>query len=302
LQRARQRTRRILLAFAALAVLAAVGVFIGTHMGGGIRMASPPPDMSEYCTADADGSVTLGLDQMANAATITAVGVRRDMPERAVIIALATAMQESRLDNLRGGDRDSIGLFQQRPSQGWGTAAQVSDARYATGKFYSALMRVRNWEKMTVTQAAQAVQRSALPDAYQQWTPDATVLARALLGDESAAVACVVHGAPPTTGTAALSKLSTSLQRDWGSLVKQVAAGGPNVLALAVPGSRAGWQYAHWLVANAQHSGIMRVRYGNQQWTAGAGHWGTAPAVAASGVTVFANANTSTVVAEVFGT
>lgn len=271
------RTRKILVAFAALAVLAAVGVFIGTHLGG-VPATLAPPDDSEYCTAQADGVVTLSLDEMANAATIAAVGIRRKVPERAVVVALATAMQESKLHNLTGGDRDSVGLFQQRPSQGWGTAKQISDPRYAAGKFYGALAHVRGWEKMTITQAAQAVQRSALPDAYAKWAPESTVLTHALLGDASAAVACVMHGTPPKRGTAALDALSTYLQRDWGDAVREVAAPGPNALALAVSNDRVGWQYAHWLVANAEHDGIMRVQFGEQQWTVSAGVWGATPA------------------------
>jgi hypothetical protein len=131
---------------------------------------------------------------------------------------------------------------------------------------------------MTVTQAAQAVQRSARPEAYQQWEPDAAVLARALLADRSAAVSCVMHRRPATSGTAALGKLTASLSRDWGAMVKPLAASAPNVLALSVAGPRTGWQCAHWLVAHADRSGVVRVRYGGQQWTATAGKWAPAPA------------------------
>src|SRR5262245_60768023 len=92
------------------------------------------------------GVVTLDPAQMANAATIAAVGIRRGMPDRAVVVALATSLQESKLRNLAGGDRDSVGLFQQRPSQGWGSREEIADPRYAAGKFYAALMRVRGWE------------------------------------------------------------------------------------------------------------------------------------------------------------
>ena len=108
------------------------------------------------------GTVTLDTTQIANAATIAAVGIRRAMPDQAIVIALATAMQESKLENLDGGDRDSIGLFQQRPSQGWGTPDNIADPRYSAGMFYQALNRVKGWQTMRVTEAAQRVQTQRL--------------------------------------------------------------------------------------------------------------------------------------------
>ncbi|MEU7166627.1 NlpC/P60 family protein [Streptomyces morookaense] len=123
----------------------------------------------------------LPAEQIPNAKTIVATGVAMHIPERGQIVALATAMQESRLRNLNYGDLDSLGLFQQRPSAGWGTPAQVRDPVYASTKFYKALLEVRGWESMTVTQAAQAVQRSAFPDAYAQWEPLARALQSAII-------------------------------------------------------------------------------------------------------------------------
>src|SRR5690606_33373886 len=112
------------------------------------------------------------------------------IPDRGIVIALATAMQESELRNLAYGDRDSLGLFQQRPSQGWGTEEQVQDPRYASAAFYNQLLRTPNWEQMRLTDAAQAVQRSAFPEAYQKWELDAQVLGEALLGAHATAVTC----------------------------------------------------------------------------------------------------------------
>lgn len=117
-------------------------------------------------------------EQTANAAVIVTVGAQLRVPPRGWVIALATAMQESTLRNLPSGDRDSVGLFQQRPSQGWGTPAQLRDPRYAAGKFYTALLAVDGWQAMALTDAAQAVQRSAYPDAYAKWEDDAIALAR----------------------------------------------------------------------------------------------------------------------------
>ncbi|WP_329620113.1 C40 family peptidase [Streptomyces sp. NBC_01255] len=134
--------------------------------------------------ADASHVRIKGLDlpgeQIPHAQTIVATGISLDVPKRGQIIALATAMQESRLRNLAYGDRDSLGLFQQRPSQGWGTAEQIRDPVYASEQFYKALLKVNGWQQMTVTQAAQAVQRSGYPDAYAQWEPLATALQKAV--------------------------------------------------------------------------------------------------------------------------
>ena len=143
---------------------------------------------------------------MANAATITAVGMRRKMPERAIVVALATALQESKLENLDDGDRDSVGLFQQRPSQGWGTPEKIQDPRYAADKFYTALKKVKGWKKMRVTDAAQKVQRSAYPNAYEKWADESAVLARALTGRATGAVECTVSGEPALRGAAAAAR------------------------------------------------------------------------------------------------
>ncbi|MFK0288468.1 C40 family peptidase [Streptomyces sp. NPDC090499] len=122
----------------------------------------------------------LPAEQIPNAATIVATGLSLDVPTKGQIIALATAMQESRLRNLNYGDRDSLGLFQQRPSQGWGTAQQIRDPTYASEQFYKHLLKVDGWQQMTVAQAAQAVQQSALPDAYAQWETLAAALQAAI--------------------------------------------------------------------------------------------------------------------------
>jgi hypothetical protein len=135
------------------------------------------------CRLPATG-LTLTGEQVANARTIAQVGYDRGLPQRAVVIALATAMQESALRNLDYGDRDSLGLFQQRPSQGWGTPAQVQDPVYSAGKFYDGLVRVPGWETRRLTDAAQLVQRSGFPEAYQKHEGMAVELAAALGVDD----------------------------------------------------------------------------------------------------------------------
>ncbi|SCK26760.1 MULTISPECIES: C40 family peptidase [Streptomyces] len=122
----------------------------------------------------------LPAEQIPHAQTIVATGLSLDVPTKGQIIALATAMQESRLRNLNYGDRDSLGLFQQRPSQGWGSAQQIRDPVYASEQFYKALLKVDGWQQMQVTQAAQAVQWSGYPNAYAQWENLATALQTAI--------------------------------------------------------------------------------------------------------------------------
>ncbi|WP_199506246.1 hypothetical protein [Geodermatophilus sp. TF02-6] len=139
------------------------------------------PVATAECTLPATG-VQLTGEQVANARTIAQVGHDRGLPERAVVIALATAMQESTLRNLDHGDRDSLGLFQQRPSQGWGTPEQVQDPVYAAGRFYDHLVRVPDWQTGELTVVADAVQRSAYPRAYGRWSEFAEELTRALGG------------------------------------------------------------------------------------------------------------------------
>ena len=118
---------------------------------------------------------------------------------RGQVVAVATALQESGLRNLPFGDRDSLGLFQQRPSQGWGTPTQILDPGYAAGRFYVALLTVPGWQRLPVAAAAQAVQRSAVPDAYARWDDEATGVVAALSGTApSAAAGC---GAPSDAGT-----------------------------------------------------------------------------------------------------
>lgn len=122
--------------------------------------------------------------QMSNAAIIVRVGQDLGVPRRGLIIAIATSLQEARLYNLphlgARNDHDSLGLFQQRPSQGWGTAEQISDPIYASGKFYRKLLSIPGWETMPLTVAAQAVQRSAYPGAYAKHEPLATAIVDAL--------------------------------------------------------------------------------------------------------------------------
>jgi hypothetical protein len=282
-------------------IIAAVGLVV---LAGGVFFAVramigqlPNAFKTAGCSVTTtSGAVDLTTEQMANAATISAVGLRRGMPDKAIVIALAAALQESKLHNLTAGDRDSVGLFQQRPSQGWGTEAQLKDPRYAAGKFYTALLRVTGWQDMKVTEAAQLVQRSAFPDAYERWSEEASVLASAFNGTVPTSLTCTLVGAPSTRGPAAAQALQAGLTLDWGKLSTSVTAGDLG-LAVAASDAQVGWQYAHWIVAHSSDNGVERVAFGGQEWNAESGSW---KEVDASDATLQASNSGARVVAEVF--
>jgi len=267
--------RRVVIAVAALVIVAGATAF-GIAQLSNVRI----PFLTDTCRVySGETIVRVQPDQLTHAATIAAIGVRRQLPERAVTIALATALQESKLRNLSGGDRDSIGLFQQRPSQGWGTPEQLQDPRYATGKFYAHLLKVPNWEKMRLTDAAQAVQRSGHPTLYQQWETDAQALAAALLGTEVSAVTCQLRQRTERGGDQAAHALVGELGQDLGKLsVASGRAGDAPQLTIAVGGggqSTLGWRTAHWFVAKSHEFGVRRVAHAGKVWTANSGRWKT---------------------------
>ncbi len=284
-----RRTPLVVVSVLALLALAGVVTTIHALSSGGLHLPSLGPE----CTVSADGQVILDPVQMANAATISAVGMRRNLPEQAVVIALATALQESKLENLDAGDRDSVGLFQQRPSQGWGPPEKLQDPRYAADHFYTALKKVKGWQKMRVTDAAQQVQHSAYPNAYQKWADESAVLARALTGRATGAVACTVARAPALRGAAASAAVLAGLKLDWGNDVDTATTATQSAgLTVAVTDPNTGWQYAHWLVSHAAATGLERVRFADLQWQAPEGKW--------TPVTADGNADAGKVIAQVF--
>jgi hypothetical protein len=244
------------------------------------------PRLSTGCTANAGGHTTrLDPEQMGNAATIAAVGRLQGLPVRGVEVALITALQESKLHNLSYGDRDSIGLFQQRPSQGWGTREQIADPRYASGKFYEELRRIPDWQELPLNDAAQQVQRSGHPTAYSKWEATGITVAQALSGAEGAAVACKYSTrslGKQDVGTDGLTPraraLSGAIRSDFGSVPVR---GTPEVrgreLEVQVPGESEptprGWALANWAVAHSRDYGVTRVSYHTQRWTAKSGDW-----------------------------
>ena len=247
------------------------------------------------CQADVAGDeARLDLTQARYASLIAATAARRDLPPRAVTIALATAMQESKLTNPRYGDRDSEGLFQQRPSQGWGTVEQVRDPRYATRAFFEALEQVEGYQQMRVHVAAQRVQRSADGSAYAQHTDSARALTAALTGRRAAAFSCEVDTPPESAGTPGrngLTAAAETLRRDVARSVGPLPVGGfdPDGVTsghssdsahydgraidyffrpVTETNTRRGWALASYLVANADRLGIATVIFADSIWTA----------------------------------
>ncbi|MFG3657754.1 heavy metal transporter [Streptomyces sp. NPDC047706] len=283
-----KRRGRLLRAGAAFVVLLAVAGYLAVrYVTGGTGGPG-----CKVVSADGDGATyEFSPEQAVNAATITAVGTARGLPERAVTIALATALQESALRNISHGDRDSLGLFQQRPSMGWGTEEQVMDPIYSAGMFYDHLVKVPGYTRLPLTVAAQRVQRSGFPQAYAKHEPDATLLAAALTGRAAATLTCA--GRPGATPTAGPDAVRSALVRDFGREAVQqagaeVGAATPTPTptlvtetsgrTVTVPvaedtggrsGEERGWQYAHWAVANASELHIERVSYGGREWVAG---------------------------------
>ncbi|MGW9414433.1 hypothetical protein [Arthrobacter cupressi] len=223
--------------------------------------------VTERCTAVV-GTATfeLATDQAANAALITSVAVRRNLPPRAATIALATAMQESSLRNIDYGDQagpDSRGLFQQRPSQGWGTEAQVMDPVYSSNAFYNGLVKVPNYQSMEITEAAQTVQRSAFPRAYAQHEAMGRAFASSLTGQSSAALDCTLRAADsagnPDNVVSALTKTFGAVPAKSQGRIVRVDSGrystGP-----------AAWALAHWTVANAKSLSVTQVELDGHTW------------------------------------
>ncbi|MFE7413635.1 hypothetical protein ACFU5W_24745 [Streptomyces laurentii] len=240
-------------------------------------------------------------EQASNAATVAAVGSARGLPERAVTIALATALQESALRNIEHGDRDSLGLFQQRPSQGWGTPEQILDPVYASTKFYEGLEKVPGYSRLPLTVAAQKVQRSGFPQAYAKHEPDATLLSAALTGRAPAALSCTADATKGRPGDPA--RVRDELVRAFGAqsapktrpgAESERAAGAPGTAAegaggapaarveltvpvreTRIPRAERGWAVAQWAVARAEELRIAEVVYGDRRWVADAssGAW-----------------------------
>ena len=283
--------RAALVGLAVLVVIAAAGVLV--YRGPGPLLGRPD------CRAEVGGQVVgISTEQAENAALIAAVALRRGLPARAVSIALATAYQESKILNIDYGDRDSLGLFQQRPSQGWGTRQQILDPLFAIGAFYDALEQVEGYQDMRITEAAQAVQRSGFPEAYEDHAADARILASALTGYSPGAFWCDHGGGaaeePDRLDEAGLTRRAAAVRRDLATAFGDLALGGfaPGgvrdghmegsahydgravdvfVRPVSPENRRRGWAVASYLVARAELLAIEHVIFDDRVWTAGGG-------------------------------
>jgi murein DD-endopeptidase MepM/ murein hydrolase activator NlpD len=195
-----QRPRVVVLMIALVGVLGVLccGGSVSALLLGEFNDKSPDMESASFgCglegPVDPEGDMprinAYGTTQLRNAAVIINVGADLKVPPRGWVIAIATSMQESRLSNLghlgKNNDHDSLGLFQQRPSSGWGTPAQVRDPVYAATKFYRKLLKLKDWERLPLTVAAQRIQISAYPDAYAKHEAVATQIVN-LLADGAA--------------------------------------------------------------------------------------------------------------------
>jgi hypothetical protein len=289
------RTRRGTLTRAALVLVAVLAVVAGVFVlfDRGVGPLPDPPG----CTASVGGVVVdLSSEQAENATTIVAVAVRRGLPARAASIALATAYQESKLRNLDHGDRDSVGLFQQRPSQGWGTVKELQNPYYAVNAFYDALVKIDGYRDMRITEAAQKVQRSGFPEAYEDHAADGRALASALTGNSPAKFSCVVD-APTSLASESVDKdgltpradrVRADLHKAFGDLslggydAHGVSSGHMKgsahyegraidifVRPISRDNRRTGWAIAAYLVAHAARLDIAHVIFDKMIWTAG---------------------------------
>jgi hypothetical protein len=197
------------------------------------------------------------------------------MPPRAVTIAYAAALQESKLQNLTYGDRDSVGVFQQRPSQGWGKRSELENPVYATSKFFGALAKVPGYQRMPVYQAAQAVQHSADGFAYRQYQSLAAHMTPAFTGQQPHGVWCWYS--PKISGAARVDAASQGLTRAFGPQSARATTDPGLILRVATPGR--GWAVAAWLVSHAQQYRIADVRFAGYQWSAADGRQGWARTV-----------------------
>ena len=287
---ARRRSAAGPLLFLLLAAALVVGVVVVVDRGVGPLLGP------EGCQVRAGGTEwDLTTEQAENATIISAVAVRRGLPARAASIALATAYQESKLRNLDHGDRDSVGLFQQRPSQGWGTVEQIRRPVYAVTQFYDALQQVDGYRTMRITEAAQRVQRSGYPEAYQDHAEDGRALASALTGNSPAGFSCVVRAAQDLPaqeeGANGLTPRADKVRREVRRLFGDVptggfAAGGVStghmkgsahydgravdvfVRPVGAANRRTGWAIASYLVAHASRLHVDHVIFDGRIWSA----------------------------------
>ena len=216
----------------------------------------------EQCRVVAAGAgYTWAPDQASNAAAITAIAMKRGLPPRAASIAIATAMQESKVRNVTYGDRDSLGLFQQRPSQGWGTQEQILDPEYSTNAFYDALTKVDGYQDLEIAVAAQEVQRSAAGSAYAQHEGQARATASVLSGQSHRGIGCALREPEQPGDPQAVAAL---VRKDFGIEATDVGA---RTVTVRTDDLDRAWAVASWAVARASVTGAEQVSVDRRRWT-----------------------------------
>ncbi len=230
----------------------------------------PTPGVSGCVVRGHRFDVPLEASQAGIAATIAGVAAHRTMPVRAITIAYATALQESDLANLDYGDRDSVGVFQQRPSQGWGTRHQLLDPVYASTRFFAALAAIPHYQKLRIYKAAQDVQHSADGSAYAQYAPQGAQMAGGFSGTRPRAVWCWY--AAPIKGKGKLGAAASQLRHAYGFVA--ISHSGDPVARVVVHNTELGWSMAAWLVSHADKFRIKLVSYQGYRWTSAHGHAG----------------------------
>jgi hypothetical protein len=263
-ERTRHRDGRRRRWIAPVTILVVLGIVAGSFYAVWTKLQSEL--FSPSCTATASGSsVTFSPEQVANAALIAAISDKRGLPPRAASIAIATAIQESKLRNLAYGDRDSIGLFQQRPSMKvWGTREQILDPVHSTNAFYDALVKIDGYESMAITEVAQLVQKSGYPDAYADHEQEGRILASTLRGQSPAGFVCQLR---PAEGTSPVATVAADLQTQLG--VTATIDG--STLRIDAPSDQLAWAAGQWAVARAEVYGVNRVQVGDRAWSRGTG-------------------------------
>jgi hypothetical protein len=263
-------------AIAILVIAAVLGglVYAARYAWDRITATPPPPP---GCQVGPNAAIiSLDTDQAIIASIIAGVADRHHLPEEALTIALATAMQESNLENLDYGDRDSLGVFQQRPSQGWGTPAEIMNPVYATTRFFDALVKVPRYTKLPLDVAAQDVQHSADGSAYETQAYVAGQLAGYFTGSPKLQVSCWYT---PVQGQRADVKAARDgLAQTFGPagrrdvVVRDTTDSSDDMLVQAQPADS--WTVAVWLVTHAQEYQISQVRYAGYEWEAANGTMG----------------------------
>jgi hypothetical protein len=245
------------------------------------------------CTAGTGrAAVALDPQQAQIAATIAGVAHHHGLPPRALTVAYATAMQETHLHDPDYGDRDSVGVFQQRPSEGWGPASKLINPVYASTRFFRALAQVPGYQQMPVYKAAQAVQHSADGYAYAQYQTLAAHLTTAFTGAAPRAVWCWPAGqAGQAAGKAQLTPARRAIVRAFGPLSasRSAAPGDAPSLLVQAPQASLGWSVAAWLVTHAGQYRLHEVRFAGFRWPGPAGRTGWVKDTGAPAGSVFAS-------------